>query len=152
MANITVRDPFEMTGNLRNMMDRLFDDTFGRVAAPFLEEGTLPVDMFEKGGKLVVRASLPGFKEDEIDVQVHEGVLSITARKSREHEEQGDRWYRRERSYGSLSRRIALPGVVRDAEVDATLDNGVLTLAMALPEAAKPKQIQVKSTGTNGTT
>ncbi len=150
MANITVRDPFEMTTNLRQMMDRVFDDAFGRIANPFVEDGTLPVDMYEQEGKLWVRASVPGFTKDEIDVQVHEGVLSITARKSTETEERGERWYRRERTYGSLSRRIALPGVVRDADVDATLENGVLTLAMALPEAAKPKQIQIKSTKTNG--
>jgi HSP20 family protein len=147
MANITVRDPFEMSTNLRHMMDRLWDDAFGRIANPFLEEGTLPVDVFERDGKLWVRASVPGFTKDEIDVQVHEGVLTVTARKSSETEEQGERWYRRERTYGSLSRRIALPGVVRNAEVDATLENGVLTLAMALPEAAKPKQIEIKAKG-----
>lgn len=145
MANLAVRDPFDVQGTFRQLMDRFFDDSVTRMANPFVEEGTLPVDISERDGKIWVRASVPGFKKDEIDVQVHEGVLSITARKSEETEERGDRWFRRERYYGSLSRRIALPGVVDQAEVDATLEDGVLTLSMALPEVARPKQIEIKA-------
>ena len=115
------------------------------MANPFVEEGTLPVDISERDGKIWVRASVPGFKQDEIHVQVHEGVLSITARQSHEREERGDRWYRRERYYGSLSRRIALPGIVDQTDVEATLADGVLTLSMALPLAARPKQIQINA-------
>ena len=149
MANLAVRDPFDMTGTFRQLFDRLFDEPTTRMANPFVEEGTLPVDISERDGKIWVRASVPGFKRDEIDVQVHEGVLSITARKSEEKEEHGDRWFRRERYYGSLSRRIALPGIVDQGDVDATLEDGVLTLSMALPAAARPKQIEIKTT-TNG--
>jgi HSP20 family protein len=145
MANLAVRDPFQMNNTFRQLIDRFFDDSITRTANPFVEEGTLPVDISERDGKVWVRASMPGFKQEEIDVQVHEGVLSITARKSGEHEESGDRWFRRERYYGSLSRRIALPGIVDKTEVDATLEDGVLTLSMALPEAARPKQIQINA-------
>jgi HSP20 family protein len=151
VPNLIVRDPFDMSNGIRQMVDRLFDDTVGRMGNPFIEEGSLPVDIYEKDGKLWVRASVPGFKEDEIDVQVHEGVLSITAKRSEEHEEQGDRWFRRERSVGSMSRRIALQGVLANAEVDATLDNGVLTLSLPLPEAPRPKQIPVKSSKADST-
>ena len=150
MPNLTVRDPFDMSNGIRQMVDRLFDDTVGRMANPFIEEGALPVDIYEKDGKLWVRASVPGFKEDEIDVQVHEGVLSINARRSGEHEEQGERWFRRERSVASMNRRIALPGVLANADVDATLDSGVLTLSLPLPEAPRPKQVTIKSSKADG--
>ena len=145
MANVAVRDPFDAQSTFRQLFDRLFDDSATRVANPFVEEGTLPVDISERDGKIWVRASVPGFKQDEIHVQVHEGVLSITARQSHEREERGDRWYRRERYYGSLSRRIALPGIVDQTDVEATLADGVLTLSMALPLAARPKQIQINA-------
>jgi len=147
MARLTVRDPVAdfFPSTFRQMFDCFFDDPVSRVANPFVEEGTLPIDIYEQDGKLWVRASVPGFKQDEIDVQAHEGVLSITARKSSEHEQKGDRWYRRERDWGSLSRRIALHGAVENAVVEATLDAGVLTLSMALPEAQRPKQIQIRS-------
>lgn len=149
MANIAVRDPFDRTGSLRQLFDRFFDDPPTRAPNAFVEEVTLPVDISERDGKIWVRASVPGFKQDEIDVQAHDGVLSITARKTEEKEERGERWFRRERYYGSLSRRIALPGIVDQADVEATLEDGVLTLSMALPAAARPKQIQIDAP-TNG--
>ncbi|MGE0135938.1 MAG: Hsp20/alpha crystallin family protein, partial [Dehalococcoidia bacterium] len=71
MADIVRRDPFEL-GGLRQMMERMFDEPFFRMpaAAAGWDEGTLPVDISEAEGKLVVRASLPGFKKEDIDVQV----------------------------------------------------------------------------------
>ena len=137
-TSIVRRDPF--TG-MRQMMDRLFDDSFFRsgpagwpAAAWSLEEGTLPVDLSQADGQIKVRASLPGFKTEDIDVQVHEGVLSIKAEHDEEHESPDERYYRRERVSGSVSRRIALPGVVRDAEVDAHLGG-----RRAHPDASAPQ-------------
>ena len=143
MPDIVRRDPFV---GMRQMMDRLFDDSFFRpfLATSLEDEGTLPVDISESEGKLRVRASLPGFKKEDIDVQVHEGVLAINARHVEESETRDERFYRRERRVGSVSRRIALPGVVHDADVDAELTDGVLTLTIPLPEQSKPKQIEIR--------
>lgn len=149
-TDLTRRDPFP---SVRQMMERFFDDSIFR--DPFFsrlpyslstEEGTLPLDIREQDGKLIVEASLPGFAKENIDVQVHDGVLSIRAQ---HHEEQEDlngngRYYRRERTWGALSRRVALPGVVDDARVEAELKNGVLTLTIPLPEKASPKQIEIR--------
>ena len=55
-----------------------------------------------------------------------------------------DRYYRRERSWGSLTRRVALPGIVKDAPVEANLKDGVLKLRIPLPEQAGPKQIEIQ--------
>src|SRR5207248_9360119 len=96
---------------MRQMMDRLLgDDALGQG----WDEGMLPVDISEQGQQLIVRASVPGFAKDDIDVQVHQGVLSINAKHSTENETTDEKWYRRERRYGSVSRRIALPGIVHD--------------------------------------
>ncbi|MEI6135788.1 MAG: Hsp20/alpha crystallin family protein [Chloroflexota bacterium] len=150
MPDIIRRDPFGLNANLRQAMDRFFEDPFLRHPMGFLsEEGTLALDISESeqdGQKaILVRADLPGFAKDEVDVQIHDGVLSINARHDEDHEEQGDRWYRRERSWGSLNRRVALPGVIKDAPVEATLKDGVLTLNIPLPKEAGPKQIEIKS-------
>ena len=148
-TSIVRRDPLN---GMRQIMDRLFDDSFFRSgpagwpgSAWSLEEGTLPVDLSQADGTIKVRASLPGFKAEDIDVQVHEGVLSIKAEQAEEHESSDERFYRRERVSGSFSRRIALPGVVHDAEVDAHLEDGVLTLTLPLPEQPQPKQIEIRS-------
>lgn len=146
VADMVRRDPFDGTfGNLRQLMDRLFDDSMFRGPTLGLEEGTLAVDISEKEGKLVVRASLPGFKKEDIDVQVNDGVLAIKAEHSEEREVKDERYYRRERRFGAVSRRIALPGIVHDASVSAELKDGVLTLAIDVPEQARPKQIEIKT-------
>src|SRR5215207_5563058 len=106
MADIVRRDPFDghlPFAALRQAMDRLHDDSFFR--SPTFgtwDEGTLAVDISEKDHQMVVRASVPGFKKEDIDVQVHEGVLAINARHTEEDEEQGETYYRKERRVGSV--------------------------------------------------
>jgi HSP20 family protein len=145
MADIARRDPF--FSPFRQVMERVFDDPFFRTEVParlLNDEGSLALDVFEKDGNLVVQASVPGFKKEDIDVRVEDGVLAIRAQRSEEHEERDEKFYRRERSWGSMSRRIALPGIVKDAPVEAELKNGVLSLRIALPQKAEPKQIEIK--------
>lgn len=149
--DVVRRDPFaamEGFSPFRRVFDRVFDDPFFRTAGfgAASDEGTLALDLYEKDGALKVEASLPGYKKEDIDVQVHDGILSIKAQRSAETEEgeRGSKFYRRERSWGSVSRRVALPGIVKDATVDAELKNGVLTLSIPLPEKAQPKQIEIK--------
>lgn len=149
--DVVRRDPFAAIETpFRRVFDRMFDDPFFRVPALGMgslnDEGALALDVYEHDGKLKVEASLPGYKKEDVDVQVHDGILSIKAQKSEEHEEgeRGSKYYRRERSWGSVSRRVALPGIVKDADVDAELKNGVLTLTIPLPEEKQPKQIQIK--------
>ena len=148
--DVVRRDPFaalEGFSPFRRVFDRVFDDPFFRSAAASMnDEGALALDVYEKDGKLKVEASLPGYKKEDIDVQVHDGILSIKAQHSEEHEEgeKGSKFYRRERSWGAVSRRVALPGIVKDADVDAELKNGVLTLTIPLPEEKQPKQIEIK--------
>ncbi|MCK9486796.1 MAG: Hsp20/alpha crystallin family protein [Dehalococcoidia bacterium] len=148
-TDLVRRDPF-MTP-FRQVMDRFFDDPFFRNAFPIRdsadgEDGSLALDVFEQDGHLIVEASLPGFSKDEVDVQVHDGILAIKAQRSSEREEgkPGSHYYRRERSWGSVSRRVALPGIVKDEDVSAELKNGVLRLAIPLPQKPSPKQIEIK--------
>jgi len=130
---------------MRNMMERFFNEPMD--FSEFMDEGGLPVDISERDNALIVRASLPGVKKDDIDVQVNQGVLSITARRSEESETRNERYYRRERHMGAVSRRIALPGIVQDADVDAELKDGILTLTLPVPEQHRPKRIEIRSEG-----
>src|SRR5438132_1262661 len=109
MADIVRRDgwdgglpthAFPPFGGVRQMMERLFDDSgFPGFTNGTWDEGMLPVDISEADGKLTVKASLPGFKKDDIDVQVHQGVLSINAKHSTDTETTDEKWYRRERRF-----------------------------------------------------
>ena len=139
MAAVTRYDPFDS----RDFVERFFNRAFGATDPGGLDEGALGVDISETDHELIVRASLPGFAENEIDVQLHQGVLSIKAEHSASEAHEDERYHRRERRWATLSRRLALPGVLHDADVNAELRNGVLTLRIPVPVAAKPKQIRI---------
>ncbi|SLN32747.1 Spore protein SP21 [Roseovarius litorisediminis] len=91
-----------------------------------------------------ITVELPGVDEKDIDVQVHEGVVSVTGEKSEEREEKGDTWFFSERQFGSFSRSFRLPADADGEKVDASLKDGVLTISVPktkpkLPEAKKVK-------------
>jgi HSP20 family protein len=132
---------------MRSVTERLFDDPFfgPMFGGEHADEGTLALDISQKDGNVIVQASLPGFRKEDIDVQLHQGVLSIDARNSEETEQKAQHYYRRERRRQSLARRIALPGIVESGKVDAVLKDGILTLTVPLPEQEKPKQIEIKT-------
>ncbi|MCC6970596.1 MAG: Hsp20/alpha crystallin family protein [Phycisphaerales bacterium] len=130
--------------------DRLFGQLLGdpffaemRPAVAAIEEGTLPIDLSEDEKSIFVRASLPGFKKDEIEVEVHDGVVSIKAARSEEKETTDEKFYRRERRFGSVSRRVALPTVVDEQKVAAELKDGVLTLTLPKTKPDSPRKINI---------
>ena len=143
MFEITRRDPFDRP--LRDLVSFVTQDPLFRT--PLCEsenEGTLALDVAEGDGELIVKASLPGFNREDVDVQIHNGILSIKAEQAEEKETKEGRYYRKERRVGSVSRRVALPGVVSEANAHAELKDGVLTLRIPQAEVVKPKQIPVK--------
>jgi len=146
MADIVTRKPFDILEQAREAlseMDRVFTRPFWSDWRA--EEGTLPIDIYQQDDDLVVEASLPGFRKEDISVQLHQGVLSIAAHPASDTDTYSDaRYYRRERPSGSWSRRVALPGVVYDAEMTAELRHGVLRLRVPISSAAKPKQIEIR--------
>lgn len=143
MSQMKLRDPFDI-GGMRNLLRGFFDDA-GFQLAPALEEGALAVDISEgKEGETIVRASLPGFKKEDVKVSVHQGVLDIRAESKEEHETKDEKFYRKERRWGAVSRRIALPGNPAEDGVQAELKDGVLTVKVQPSKANQPRQIAVR--------
>lgn len=129
-----------------DVFDRLFHTFFDGFPAPMsngAEDGTLALDISEDDRDVIVRASLPGFAKDEVEVELHEGELSIKAQHAEETEQRGERFYRRERRVGSVSRRVTLPEIASDGEARAELRDGVLTVRVprAKPETARKVRI-----------
>jgi HSP20 family protein len=131
-------------------MDRMFDAFFeGRALAPWDKEWAAfdpRVDVVETDQEVKVTAELPGLDAEDVDVTVSHNVLTLKGEKKDEHEEEGEGYYRSERSYGSFQRSIALPGTAETDQAEATFDKGVLTITF--PKAAvetDKKQITVKS-------
>ena len=144
-TDLTHYEPYQRLSHMVRSMDQLMEPLLR--GASWMSgdgyEGTLPVDISETDGEIIVRASLPGYLRDDIDVQLHQGVLTIKANLSWPEEMSNERFHRRERALGPVSRRVALPGLLYESKVRAELKDGVLTLRIPIPEQAKPKRIQI---------
>jgi HSP20 family protein len=102
---------------------------------PQLAGANMPrVDVFEREGKLVVKAELPGVKKDDIDLQITDGDLVLRAERREEQEVKEENWYRMERSYGSLYRRLPMPEGVQADQIQAKLTDGVLEVTIPKPQ------------------
>jgi HSP20 family protein len=142
--NLVVRDPFwKEFSTLSNRLNRLLE-TPREDQTDFLGSWTPAVDIFDKGGEVVIHAELPGIKKEDIDVRVENNVLTIRGKKERKEEVKEEGYFRAERSYGSFSRSFSLPTTVEVSKIAAEYRDGVLTLRLPKAEEAKPRQIEVK--------
>jgi HSP20 family protein len=120
---------------------------------PVEERDWMPaVDVFEKEDRFVIKAELPGMKEDDIDVSVVGDTLSIRGEKKTETEVKKEDYYRSERSYGSFYRSIPLPSNVDADKVEASFEDGVLQVTLPKSAKVKPKRIPVSAKKATGST
>ncbi len=146
MSNLTRWEPVREMMTLREAMDRLFDDAFTRPIN--LRDGgwSAPaVDMYQTDDEVVVRAALPGFKADEVQINVTGDVLTLRGEMKQQEEKKERAWHIREHRWGSFERSIALPTDVRADKAVADFENGVLTITLPKAEEVKPKTISVKA-------
>lgn len=144
MNSVIRRDPFL---DFSSMVNRVFDEPFVLLRSnggAGVDEGTLALDVSENDQAVIVRASLPGFRKEDVTVEVHDGVLTINAKQEEVKEEKTERFYRKERRIGSMSRRIALPAPVVDEDSHAELRDGVLTVRIPKSAKASPRRVQIK--------
>jgi HSP20 family protein len=145
--NIVRWEPFREMTSLRDAMDKLFEDSF--VRAPRLwsrvGEWELPIDMHQADKDVVVKASLPGFKPEEVDISITGDTLTIKGEHKEEQEVKDGNYFYKERSCGTLSRSVLMPVKVKSDKAEAVFGDGVLTLTLPKAEEAKPKQIKVKA-------
>jgi len=146
MSNLTRWEPVREMMTLREAMDRLFDDAFTRPIS--LRDGgwSAPaVDMYQTDDEVVVRASLPGFKADEVQINVTGDVLTLRGERKQQEEKKERAWHIREHRWGSFERSIALPTEVKADKAVADFENGILTITLPKAEEVKPKTITVKA-------
>lgn len=130
-------------------LNRLFDDFFNEFSfalRPSKGAGFSPsVDISETDTEIKVEAELPGLDENDVEVSLADNVLTISGEKKAEHEDEGQNYYRLERSYGSFKRSVPLSHEVEADEIDATFKNGVLTVVLPKAPEAQAKKIAVKT-------
>ena len=122
-------------------------DPFRELAWRTLPAATqVPFDAERSEDQLVLRFDLPGFAAEDIDVTVDRGVLRLTAERSLDRHDDGVTVLRRERIDGKVSRRLALGDRYDTARVEASFDNGVLTVTLPVAETARPRRVEITST------
>lgn len=145
----TPRRWFEMgpVSSLRDEMDQLFESFFGNGDEVRAAGRLVPnLDLSETPEAVEVKTDLPGFKPDEVNIEVGDNVLTISGTHTAEKETKEDarKYHRIERRSGSFSRSIRLPCVVQDEKIAAELCDGVLSVTLPKSEKAKTRKIRVK--------
>ena len=148
MANIVQKPAREVGwGLFNNNLDDVFEGFFRPYSASSGNVGgsLVPaIDLHENDNSYTVRAEMPGVKKEDIDVTVHDGVLTINAESRYEHEEKEEgRVIRQERRYGKYVRSIRLGKDVDENNVKASYKDGVLELKLPKVEEVKPKKIAI---------
>ncbi|HYM96771.1 MAG TPA: Hsp20/alpha crystallin family protein [Candidatus Sulfotelmatobacter sp.] len=142
--SITWWSPTADMRSAHRAMDRLFEQFFGEQAPEANGSGPatyyLPVDVFENDEAYTLVASVPGYRQDQVEITFEDGILSIKAR-AEEHKAPG-RWLRQERPYGSFVRRLEVPQQVETGKISADFENGVLTITV--PKTAKPQPVKIQ--------
>jgi HSP20 family protein len=129
--------------------DRLFNTLFDRSAA---QQRWVPaMDLVEADDHFLLRADLPGLKEEDVSIEVRDNALTVSGERKAEHEQREKGWYRLERQFGRFSRSISLPEGVDPDGIDASFNQGVLEVKIPKPEQRKPRRIAIKSANGNGT-
>jgi len=143
VSNLTRWEPAREMMTLREAMDRLFDDAYTH---PFsMRDGWSVVDMYQTDDEIVVKASLPGIKADEVQINITGDVLTLKGEVRHEEEKNDKAWHIREQRWGSFQRSVALPTNVVSDKAQAEFENGILTITLPKAEEVKPKTITVKA-------
>ena len=145
MSEIIRWNPFREMDRVRSAMDRMFEDS---LIGPEWEwrpstSWQLSLDVVENDDDYVIKASIPGVNPDELEITLSDRTLTIKGETKEETESEEGRYHLRERRYGSFSRSLTLPTEVKDAEIEASYESGVLRLTLPKTEAMKPKRIKV---------
>jgi len=131
---LTTFDPFAR--DLHRQFDRLARTTFGPSAA-------MPMDAVRHEGDVELRFDVPGIDPDSIEVTVDRGVLSVSVTRSDERNE-NEKFFVRERTTGTVTRRVRLSENLNAEAVEADYHNGVLQVRIPVLEQAKPRKVEVR--------
>ena len=143
MTTVVRWNPLREMVAMQNAFDRYFDDNWRGTRAS-ADVGALPLDVHESDQAYVVSAALPGVNSDAVNVSLHDGLLTISG-EIPQFTQENSRALMLERVYGKFQRTIRLPQPVDANAVEATIENGVLTLTLPKTPEAQPRIIQVKA-------
>jgi len=133
--------PFREMVSLRDAMDRLFEDS---VITPKGTAVMPKIDIKDTKGHLIVNAELPGMKEEEIDIEIADGIMTISGHKSEiDSLADGEGYFHKESHTGEFSRSFSLPSEIIADKAEAEMKNGVLTIKLPKVEPKKATKVRL---------
>jgi len=135
-----LRDVQELQNRVFNALQGSSTGDSTKVAAEWVPV----VDIIEDSKEFLIKAELPEVAKENVRVTVENGKLTLTGERKFEKEEEGKKYHRVERSYGTFSRSFNLPENANPEQVEADFKDGVLRIHVAKSEKAKPREIEVK--------
>jgi HSP20 family protein len=119
-------------------------DPFARLTRQAFGQATvMPLDGVRRDGDVLLRFDVPGIDPDSIEVTVDRGVLTVSVKRQEERTE-NDKFFVRERSMGTFTRRLYLSKNLNAEAVEAAYNNGVLEVRIPVLEQAKPRKVEVR--------
>ena len=109
-----------------------------------------PMDAYRKGSEFLVHFDVPGIDPDSIELTVEKNVLTVSAERTRHWGEEAEEVVVSERPIGRFNRQLFLGETLDSERIEARCENGVLTLRIPVAEAAKPRKVEISSSGGNG--
>ncbi len=136
--------PLAELNRLQQEVARFFDGPLARSGRLPFDHWAPAVDLSEDRDRFVLRAELPGLKKEDIQIELQDGVLTLSGERKAATAENDDTLIRSERYVGRFQRAFSLPAPVQTEQVRAAYEDGVLTVTLPKQEEAKPRQIQVE--------
>jgi HSP20 family protein len=131
-------------GELQDAFDKMFDEAL----VPFRGQQFIAPQMnvYQTNKDIVVEADVPGMKEDDLDIEISDGVLTIKGERKEEAESNTKEYFHREVSYGTFHRAVNLPVEVQEDKAQAEVKHGqlVITIPKAISEQAKVHKVALK--------
>jgi HSP20 family protein len=145
MSNLIRYDPMREMMGMRDAMDRVFEDFFGRSPVGYEGYGIVNMDMYQTSDDVIVKASIPGIKPEDLNISITGDTLNIRGEIKLEEEVKEANYHMREMRSGSFTRSVLLPCKVVSDKAKADFENGILKLTLPKAEEIKPKTITVKA-------
>ena len=132
--------------SLREEMDKMFEDFFGKPGCPSIAEGAWvpPIDVEETKKDIIVIMDIPAIDPKEVSISIIEDRVTIKGERRREEEVKEVSYYRSERFYGSFQRIIQLPSEVVGDKAKASYKDGILKITIPKSQRAVPKEVKVE--------
>jgi len=135
--------PFNRLASLHDELNRLFDFSLPSRDTGLFSGWSPALDVYDNKDAFLVKVELPGMKKEDIEISLHDGVLTVSGERKHEVEKKERQSFRSERYFGKFQRSVTLPAAVNVGGVKAAYKDGILSIDLPKAEEAKPRQIKV---------